>query len=92
MKNNSFTGLNESMTPEEKLAWEHVKQLQTDKSKIKTYLNKNLVTDAYIASFMLRKKITCDEKIEIPDSVKDLIYELYLAGVLPMRLGGITEN
>lgn len=92
MKNNSSNGFIESMTPEEKIAWENVKQLQMDKSKIKRYLNMNLVTDAYITSFMLRKKVICDEKIEIPESVKDLIYELYLAGVLPMRLGGITEN
>ena len=89
MKNNSFI---ESMTLEEKVAWDNVKQLQTDKSKIETYLNKNLVTDAYVISFMLRKKIICDEKIEIPDSIKQLIYKLYLDGVLPMRLGGITKN
>ena len=77
------------MTPEEEKAYENMISIQSKKLDVDFFLKQNIITQTYINSFMMRKKIICPEVLEIPEKTKNLIYKLYIAGVLPMRLGGI---
>lgn len=49
-----------------------------------------IVADAYVQTFCHRKKITSKEPIVLDSATKQQLYKFYLAGVLPVRLGGIT--
>ena len=80
----------ESMTQEEKEAWQNMNRFQKDKTILNRYIQRDIVAQTYLKSFMLRKGICCEEQILLSDEIKEYIYELYLAGVLPMRLGGVN--
>jgi len=51
-----------------------------------------IVTEAYIQTFCHRRRIQPKEPVELDASTRSLTYRLFLAGVLPIRLGGVNTN
>jgi hypothetical protein len=51
---------------------------------------KNVITDAYVQSLCIRRGIVIKEPLQISPEMKDNIQNLYIKGVLPIRLGGIN--
>lgn len=52
--------------------------------------NKNVITQAYIHALCLKRGVSLSEPVNVSESVKEKIYQLYLSGVLPLRLGGVN--
>jgi coproporphyrinogen III oxidase-like Fe-S oxidoreductase len=82
----------------DQLTSEEIKDYQSmiEKQKSKPILEdkknnaKNIITEAYIHSLCLERKVSLKEPIRVSDKTKNKIYELYLSGVLPLRLGGVN--
>lgn len=52
--------------------------------------SKNIITEAYIHALCVNRGVSISESVNISESTKNKIYQLYLSGVLPLRLGGIN--
>lgn len=49
-----------------------------------------IVAEAYVHTFCHRKRLTPKEPIVLDAPTRTLAYKLYVAGVLPVRLGGVN--
>lgn len=49
-----------------------------------------IVTEAYIHTFCHRKRLTPKAPVVLDAPSRTLAYKLYVAGVLPLRLGGVN--
>jgi|LakMenE01Jun11ns_1017448.scaffolds.fasta_scaffold8178238_2 hypothetical protein len=82
----------DQLTPEE--IKDYTSMIEKQKSKPilddKKNTAKNIITEAYIHSLCLDRKVSLKEPIHVSDKVKNKIYDLYLSGVLPLRLGGVN--
>lgn len=50
----------------------------------------DVVAQAYLHTFALRNRVTPQEWPRLDAKTKAIVYDLYLAGVLPVRLGGVN--
>lgn len=85
----------EKLSPDELLDYNAMRYKQQHKPILKSSKSKrptevDLITQAYIHQLCLRKGIALKEPVDVDDSTKKIIHDLYLGGVLPVRLGGIN--
>lgn len=52
--------------------------------------SKNIITEAYIHALCVNRGVSLSESVNVSENTKNKIYQLYLSGVLPLRLGGIN--
>lgn len=50
----------------------------------------DLVVEAYLQTFYQRNRVTPRSSVELEPELREKIYKFYLAGVLPIRLGGVN--
>lgn len=82
------------LTPDEAYGYTSMKLRQQKKvQKLaqiqRTPDHKSIVSQAYVDTVCFKKNLFPTETIRMNDTLKDSIYKLYVAGVLPMRLGGL---
>lgn len=83
------------LCPEDSRALVTVRALQQRKTPsvpVKKNENIELVAEAYLQTFCHRKRLQPKEPIALEPSVKQQLYKFYVAGVLPIRLGGVNLN
>lgn len=49
-----------------------------------------LVTEAYLQTYCHRKRVQPKEPVQLDATTRALVYRLFVAGVLPVRLGGVN--
>lgn len=83
----------DTLTPEEVKDYKAMLHKQRHKpraTKQQPVNIKNVITDAYIQSLCLSRSIVLKEQVNVSAEMKDKIQDLYIKGVLPIRLGGIN--
>ncbi len=50
----------------------------------------DLVVEAYLQTYYQRNRVTPRTPVELEPELREKIYKFYLAGVLPIRLGGVN--
>ena len=89
----------DKLSTEELRDYHAMRQKQIYKPVLKPVSNKprkynelDWITQAYIHQLCLRKGVALKESIAVSETTKQAIHKLYLAGVLPVRLGGVNMN
>lgn len=83
----------DKLSPEEIRDYKAMIEKQKKKPILKNNDNnndKNIITQAYIHALCLKRGVSLSEPVHVSESLKDKIYQLYLLGVLPLRLGGVN--
>lgn len=87
----------DKLSPNELSDYNAMRYKQQHKPILKSNANKNkpltetdLITQAYIHHLCLCKGIALTEPVKVNEQTKKVIHQLYLGGVLPVRLGGIN--
>ena len=52
---------------------------------------KDLIARAYVESILFKKRIGLTENLKLPEKMVDQIYDMYLFGTLPIRMGGLDH-